>query len=176
MENKVEKFEHDITDLFNTYTFAFYPQESSCHSFGEEPPKSWEDVYKVYFQYEITRDALNIDEPGIVFRSYHDENSVMKTVAKALKAISNHEKDYSKYIGKDYFAFGGVSWRIDEVPIKKYNHYRTTKVHRYRITMTNDANEKFEFVNDILELGRFADFLDKCCEYMLAHGEPMQED
>ena len=31
--------------------FRFYPRRSSCHSFGDEPPKDWSDVYKVYYSY-----------------------------------------------------------------------------------------------------------------------------
>ena len=33
--------------------FRFYPRRSSCHSFGDEPPKDWNDVYKVYYSYSI---------------------------------------------------------------------------------------------------------------------------
>ena len=29
--------------------FRFLPQQSSCHSFGDEPPKNWDGVYKVYY-------------------------------------------------------------------------------------------------------------------------------
>lgn len=164
MQNKVEKLEYTFVDGVDVYTFVFFPQESSCHSFGDEPPTGWNDVYKVYFQYEITRDCLNLDEEEVVWKSYCDENSIMKDIAWLFSAISNNNSDAFKYLGRDYHALGGVSWRIDDIP---------SKVNCYRITMLNGANEKFELYRNSLELGYFADFLDRCCKYMLTHGDPM---
>lgn len=33
--------------------FRFYPRRSSYHSFDDNPPKTWEYVYKVYYVYSL---------------------------------------------------------------------------------------------------------------------------
>ena len=44
--------------------FRFYPKRSSCHSFNENPPKSWNEVYKVYYSYAILEeyDDLSVND------------------------------------------------------------------------------------------------------------------
>ena len=165
MNEKIAKIDYIIeeSDSFKVI-FRFYPQESSCHGFGDVPPTNWRNVYKVYFHYEIIEENLAFGESKVVFSSCHDENSIMKSIAKVMSAISNNEKEACKYLGEIYWALGGVGWKIDEI---------SSKLNQYRITLINDEDEKYELYCNNLELGYFADYLDKCCEYMLAHGDPI---
>ena len=33
----------------------FYPRSSHVHSFNDDPPTNWEEVYKVYYSWAIIR-------------------------------------------------------------------------------------------------------------------------
>ena len=48
--------------------FRFYPRRSSCHSFGDEPPKDWSDVYKVYYSYSVIFVSNKIYLSGISYK------------------------------------------------------------------------------------------------------------
>ena len=64
--------------------FRFYPRKSSCHSFGDEPPKCWEDVYKVYYSYAIIKqwkfEPEEQWESEIMFREPCDECSIIDEI------------------------------------------------------------------------------------------------
>ena len=57
----------------------------------------------------------------------------------------------------------GVSWNI-------HKHYRS-KV--YDITMFDWKNTGYRMVLGIDKLAEFGKYLEECCEYMLAHGDPI---
>ena len=53
-ETKVEHIDFIIKeDEYEKIIFRFLPRESHCHSFSDEPPTCWRNVYKVYYAYEI---------------------------------------------------------------------------------------------------------------------------
>ena len=65
---KIDFFIHD--NIHEKLIFRFYPRQSHCHSFGDEPPKSWNEVYKVYYAYSIIqqyKDNGKCEKSYIVF-------------------------------------------------------------------------------------------------------------
>lgn len=44
--------------------FRFYPKRTHVHSFDHNLPKSWEEVYKVYYTCGIIRQYYNSNENG----------------------------------------------------------------------------------------------------------------
>lgn len=76
--------------------FRFYPRSSSCHSFNEEPPKSWGEVYKVYYSWAILIQFF--DEEGAirctktVYSDDFDECSRIDEIATRCKYLSKGEE------------------------------------------------------------------------------------
>ena len=107
--------------------FRFYPRQSSCHSFGDEPPKSWSEVYKVYYSYAIIKqwkfDPEGQWESEIMFSSGCDECSTIDEVAFVClqlaegKEVFVREEDGKKFqlLNRTMMPFGmGVNWTISK--------------------------------------------------------------
>jgi len=163
--------------------FRFYPRSSSCHGFGDEPPKSRQGVYKVYFNYRIIQQYLDsngaVDCYYILFDSRCDECSCIDQVAFCCKQIAkgvNKRIDVDgeyfrevKYTDEEIMAFGmGVNWIIGE-PFPSWNkekYYCNFQLFRwdgvgYRFTLP------FEKVHS------FGEYLDRVVDYMVEHGDPI---
>jgi hypothetical protein len=73
--------------------FRFYPRQSSCHSFGDEPPKSWSDVYKVYYSYAVIKQwKFELEDQWkseIMFYEHCDECSEIDEVGQRCLLLSN---------------------------------------------------------------------------------------
>lgn len=159
-------------------TFRFLPQQSNCHSFNNNPPTKWEEVYKVYYAYEILREWKDNNSAEVMFYCGCDECSVIDEISARIKYIVdgketvtvNHgdEEYVIELFGEEIMPFGdGVSWTINkrismcdeeiryEIVLWKYDEYG------YRFRIKKD------------KLKEFGEYLEKCCEYMLAHGDPI---
>lgn len=161
-------------DEDSTIVFRFYPRQSSCHSFGDNPPTSWGDVYKVYYSYSVIQ-RYDGGESKVLFNCSCDECSIIDEVAARclLLADGNTNVDIvNPHSGKpctiqllnnEMHPMGyGVSWDI------KHHH---KDVYVISIFNWNDIGYRFYLTRK--ELKKFGDFLNKCCEYMLAHGNPI---
>ena len=176
MKRKIDfiLYENDLEKII----FRFYPRQSSCHSFGDEPPKSWNEVYKVYYCYKILKyfkdDDGNIEYYYILFDSECDECSAIGEVAARLKYLSEGKKEVTvnyhndaytiQLLDNEIYNFGYcVCWTIKD---GYHNSY------------------KFELFRDIDDVGyrfwlskekayEFGAYLNYCCEYMLEHGDPI---
>lgn len=66
--------------------FRFYPYRSHCHGFYDNSPKTWEEVYKVYYAYAILlrwKDDNGNMEPestDVLFDARCDEASIIDTI------------------------------------------------------------------------------------------------
>lgn len=162
--------------------FRFYPKQSSCHSFGDDPPKTWDEVYKVYYAYSIFKQYRYGEgqpwETYEEFTSNTDECSAIKAVGEFCKAIADGKTEYTvtdektgekhtyRYLDTELQAFGmGVDWTIAAMPcFDEKNPQR-----RYLFTLwRNNAGYRFVLAED--NLRPFGEFLLGCCEYMLKHG------
>lgn len=171
-----KKHRIDFTLCENNYSkiiFRFRPDLSNCHSHNDEPPKSWDEVYKVYYYYEIAKIYKDEDrERQVVWKSGCDECSIISEVAYRIPLILEGKKkvevEYSntKYtinLFNEIMPFGdGVFWKIDRLNKAKY-----------RFSMWNSDEIGYRFYLDKDKTQKFGEYLKECCEYMLAHSDPI---
>ena len=158
----------------NSYSkiiFRFLPKLSSCHSFGDEPPTSWKNVYKVYYYYEIFI-KYNDGKRYLLWESGCDECSIIDEVASRIPLILEGKKKIEVEYADAKFTINlfnemmptgdGVFWKIEKLSKDNYmfNLWNSLEV-GYRFHLTRDLMKDFE------------EYLKGCCEYMLAHGDPI---
>ena len=154
--------------------FRFLPRQSGCHSFNDNPPTKWEEVYKVYYSYKIFRRWKDDNFSELLFNSNCDECSVIDEIAARIKYIVAGEKSITmNYMNEEYTiellnnevrSIGyGVSWII--------NGLRESNL--YEISLWNHDEIGYRFCLEKDKLAEFGEYLNECCEYMLAHGDPI---
>ena len=153
--------------------FRFDTEYSSCHSFNDKPPTKWEDVYKVYYYYQIVHIDKEDGEEKILFDSHCDECSILDEIvarceylAKGNKKVKITRDDGTTYtvklLNQEIKPCGmGVFWTIRK-PHKKY---------QFELFDWWDKGYRFWINEDKIE--EFGKFLQSCCEYMLEHGVPI---
>ena len=150
--------------------FRFYPRRSSCHSFGDEPPKSWDEVYKMYYSYAIIQVYKEDNWSKRLFDCHCDECSIIGEIVERCKLLAEGktvfkgEHDSEKYtiklLNNEVHPFGmGTSWTISR---------RNTT---YEFKLFDWDNTGFRFYLEKDRLKEFGEYLSECCEYMLAHGD-----
>lgn len=155
--------------------FRFLPRQSHCHSFDDDPPKTWEDVYKVYYSYKIFKRDKNDNYTKELFSCDFDEHSIIRNVSADIQRIVNGEKvvlvDGHPFdlLNKEIIPLGGngVSWVINEIDCWWKNEIG------YEIVLWkyNGVGYRFYLWKD--DLKAFGEYLNECCEHMLANGEPI---
>lgn len=167
-------------NMFYTKIFRFYPRKSSCHSFNENSPKTWQEVYKVYCHYSIFKRWKNDNSIEWLFRSECDEGSMILEVATRIEYISLGKKEVVikdkfgknhtiKLLENEIHSFGdGVSWTINE-----YSSWFNPQSLIYEIVLWNSNKIGFKFSITQDRLKEFGKYLNDCCEYMLKHGVPI---
>ena len=161
-------YENDYSKII----FRFFPQQSHCHSFGDTPPKNWEEVYKVYYYYEIIQKFTDDNERLVVWKSGCDECSIIAEVASRIPLILDGKKKIEIEYANAKFTINlfnemlpcgdGVCWKIDK--LSKDN---------YQLAMWNSNEVGYRFHLYREQLQKFGEYLKECCEYMLAHGDPI---
>ena len=158
---------------YKKIVFRFLPRQSSCHGFGDEPPKNHNDIYKVYYAYKIFIRWKDNNFTKEVFNCSCDENSIIGEVAARIKYIVDgkksvtvnwHDEEYIvELLNKEILPLGdGVSWTINE-------HGKDV----YEIVLWGDYEVGYRFYLEKDKLKKFGEYLNECCEYMLAHGDPI---
>ena len=158
--------------------FRFLPQKSNCHSFNDSPPTKWEEVYKVYYAYEIIQIWKDDEFTEKEFYCNCDECSIIDEVSARIKYIIEGKKtvtvdrDGKEYViellNNEMMPFGdGVSWTINEV-VNVWN-----KEVKYEIVLWKYGHYGYRFYVEKDKLKEFGEYLKECCEYMLAHGDPI---
>lgn len=177
MKNKKAFIDFTIhEDEYIRTIFRFLPSESHCHGFGDEPPKDWAGVYKVYYAYQIIAvDKENPNENELLFKCMVDEGSAIGEVAARCLHLSEgtrsvevkHRIDGSVWkvelLNTKMLPIGyGVEWEIREA----FND-------RYEFVLFRWDNQGYRFYLPSTRIREFGTFLYGCCEYMLKHGEPI---
>ena len=174
--DKIDFILHENKDKM--LIFRFLPQKSSCHSFNDNPPTMWREVYKVYYAYEIIKvwKADNFVETE--FYCDCDECSIIDEVSTRIKYIIEGKKTVTvnrsdeeyviELLNNEMMPFGdGVSWIINEVT-NTWN-----KEIEYEIVLWKYGRYGYRFYIGKDTLKEFGEYLEECCEYMLAHGDPI---
>lgn len=160
-------------DDYETVIFRFYPRQSHCHGFHDFPPTHRGEIYKVYYSYSVFSRWTDDSSVETLFSCSCDECSVIDEVAARIKLIVDGNKSVTNVFDDEEYTiellnnemrpFGcGVSWTIDE---------RNEDL--YRIMIWNYDNTGYRFYLHKDKLKEFGEYLNECCEYMLAHGEPI---
>lgn len=180
-------------DEFYRFIFRFYPRLSHCHSFDEEPPKTYKDIYKVYFNYAIICQYLvdgKFESSEQIWNSDCDECSIIDEIAYACDKISSKifsetktvygEKHTFKYLDETFSPRGdGIDWIIRKVERYKYwdeNGETLNKpeaFHNFEFLLKRNDGVSYIFELSPEKTKEFGQFLQKCCDYMLEHGEPI---
>ena len=163
---------------FKKVVFRFYPRQSSCHSFGDEPPKDYNNIYKTYYYYKIIKTYKGEDEHFhvVLFDSSCDECSMIREVAFRLKYLSEgkkkvevkyHDDTYTvKLLDTDIRTFADcLWWKISEWQKGKKGSYK------FELFRYDDVGYRFWLSKE--KAYKFGENLNECCEYMLAHGDPI---
>ena len=153
-------------DLRERLLFRFYPRRSRVYGFHDEPPKTWDVVYKTYFSYAIIKQYKNDENSNwdseIMYEEDFDECSCIQELSYILKEIINSEHK-SKY---KIFPHGdGTSYNIAEWLDRKY------KTHYQIMTFQSYTNKGYRFSIKENQLIEFAKTIDYFLEYMLKHSE-----
>lgn len=164
--------------------FRFYPRQSSCHSFGEELPKSWKDVYKVYYSYAIIKQwKFNPEdqwESDVMFYESCDECSIIDVVGRRCLLLADEYETFEREDGeriplldKAIMPFGmGTEWTISKHSWTDWED-RSTKHTYYTFVLFDYFGKGIRFGLNSKDIKAFGEYLIGCCEYMLAHGDPI---
>ena len=179
-------------DEFCRFIFRFYPRLSHCHSFDEEPPKTYQDIYKVYFNYAIICQYLvdgKLESSEQIWNSDCDECSIIDEIAyicskisdnifTETKTIYNGEEHTFNYLDQFFCPGDGIDWKINKV--ERYNHWNKNGeilkepeiYHNFEFLMRKENGVSYIFELSPERTREFGKFLQGCCDYMLKHGEP----
>lgn len=171
------------SDEYSRIIFQFDEKRSSCHSFGDNPPKNWQDVYKVYYTWSILeqyRDREEYEWSTDYEFSVWDEGSALRAVGEYAKAIADGKKKYIvtdpstgeehtfKYLNDTLQACGdGADWTISEK-----RRFGRKEEKRYIFSIWN-RRKGYRFMLPDGRMREFGEFLTAWCEYMLENGVGM---
>ena len=142
-----------------TIGFRFFPERSHVHGFGDECPKTWDEVYKVYYDWSIYMTDLDKRSSFYVW----DEGSALADIAAAITKLAAADKTDSA----SFNAFGdGADWDI------RYFVNKECDMHSFEFGVWNH-HRGFRFYLDRDDALRFAAFIRKTLAYMLEHSEPI---
>mgnify|MGYP003571243834 CR=1 FL=1 len=145
--------------------FVFYPKESHMHGFRDEPPKTFEEVYKVYYSWSI--EEVTDAHPGEeVIHMRCDECSAVLDLALLIRhCLQNEEDGECLSCGQE-----GSIW---ELKYYRKNPPLTYKDNICFSVWSNYTYKGYRFWLDVDEANEFAQFIDDVNNHMLENGEPI---
>lgn len=157
--------------------FRFYPRSTHVHGFYDDPPKNWEEVYKVYYSWAIIKQYYEyrnddsgtkiVPEDSVVLLDFGcDECSMLPDLAVVIK----HVMDTGEIYDEPTFGLPAGDWRIEkyEWDDEYFNeHHESYQFYVF----DNFSNQGFRFVLEKEEVLKFCDWLDMINQYALDHGE-----
>lgn len=164
--------------------FRFYPRQSSCHSFGDNPPQDWSDVYKVYYSYAIIKqwkfDPNDQLESEIMFYENCDECSEIDEVGQRCLLLADGIEVFKREDGREVrlldnliLPFGmGTNWTISKNTWTDWEDENIKHTY-YKFTLFDYFDKGFRFSINEKDVKVFGEYLLGCCEYMLTHGDPI---
>lgn len=157
----------------------FYPMRSHVHGFGDDCPKDWKSVYKVYYcwrilQYEKWAGKEDWDAPKPMFEMMVDECSALVNLADHLRYVLKKKSKYHSLIS---YGQPGSDW---EIKYRKYWNTFGEKAERVPemdfvdISVWNSYTEQgYRFILKIKQCEKFIEYLDRVNEHMLENSEPI---
>ena len=161
MKRKIDFVIHSKDD--ERLIFRFYPRSSHVHGFHDDPPKTWEEVYKVYYSFAILRqwrwDTSKEWQSEVMYSEGFDECSCISSVSFIMnQIICKQSKKRSFYA---FPAGDGTNYTIKQIRGKDWEF----------ILFQSYTNKGYRFVLNEQKMAEFAKVIDYFDEYMLQHGE-----
>lgn len=148
----------------------FYPRSSHVHGFHDDPPTSWNSVYKVYYSWSIVRqnydDNNKLCNSEILFSMPYDECSELPDLSERINKLVKVESD-------DYIDYNSAFLSCGQWIIRKFNgcyHSVRSKVYEYMVFDKYTGKGYRFYLNESLTKD-FCGWLDKINQYMLEHSE-----
>lgn len=155
---------------YSRLLFRVYPKQTYIHSFDNEPPKTWDKVYKVYYSWAIIKQYKNdygIIEPESSKRlmyMYCDECSNVVGLHEIIRWVIENQKEYN------YPTIGQPAgdWKIDiRKGIREWNNNESYEYYDFQV-FDNWDNNGFRFTLDKNQTEDFANWLEQMNERALA--------
>lgn len=181
-KRKIDFIIHQVED--ERLIFRFYPRQSSCHSFNEVPPTKPEEIYKVYYSYAVIKQwKFNPEdqwESEIMFYEHCDECSEIDEVgqrclllADGIEVFKRDDDREIQLLDNRILPFGmGTNWTISKNTWTDWED-KSIKHTYYKFTLFDYFDKGFRFSINEKDMKAFGEYLSECCEYMLAHGNPI---
>ena len=146
--------------------FRFHPITSHVHSFDEFPPKTWEEVYKTYYDWEIFIHSLDKDAMDVsLFEISCDECSTLPSLARVIKKVIREQtSDFLLPMG-----WPSAEWQLE---YREGNNIFVGDGIVFTV-FENSYNRGYKFFLENERALGFCDYLDCVNAYMLSHGEPI---
>lgn len=146
-------------ESFYKDVFRFYPQSISVHSFNDNPPKNWDEVYKVYYSWAILR-KYNYGKTQRLFDLPWDEGSGIPNLSNAIKYVIETKKDFvMRGIGQpsgDWYIYYKTYYSLDG----------DTNYLEFHV-FNSFTNQGYKFILTIDECNKFCEYLNKINTYAL---------
>lgn len=158
--------------------FRFKFSQSHMHSFDENPPKTYGDVFKVYYSWEILRSINDswTDEPNwqpfqAIFSFRCDECSALTSMSWIIRHVIRYKKKRQEV---NSFGQPASDWELEYKKGWEGLDSGISQKDQLLFKVWNNSSDLgFRFWLDIQTALKFSDFLDECNQYMLEHGEPI---
>lgn len=162
-------------DEYETIIFRFRPRQSSCHSHNDKPPMSWDQVYKVYYSYSVIKKYKDGDRSTILFNCSCDECSVIDEVAVRCLYLVNGQSsvDVKHPLTDENYTIQLLNNEIHPCGYGVHWDIKHLYENQYSISMFDWDGVGYRFYLNLKKMKEFGEYLNECCEYMLAHGDPI---
>lgn len=166
------KFDYVIenSEGFHRDIFRIYPVNTHIHSFNDEPPKNWKEVYKVYYSWAFIRqwykdDSNEIKESEIILKMDCDECSDIPNLSGMLKYVMETGDPI------EGMACGQPAGEWDITQSKGFDG-KNEPYEYYKIQVfDNWYNKGYRFWFNKDEVLEFCEWLNNVNQYLLEHGE-----
>lgn len=144
----------------------YYPRRTHVHSHNEKPPKTWEEVYKVYYSWAIIRQYYDdnienkIENSKILFALDCDECSQLPNLSGIIKYVM----ETGEVFNDPTFGQPAGDWCIKKNKSEDFEYY-------FFQVFNNWTNQGYRFSLNKNETLEFCEWLDKINQYALEHGE-----
>lgn len=166
---------------YSCIKIRFYPQKSHMHSFNDDPPLNYNEVYKVYYSWGILEAINNYsNERGRgckkVFTFDYDENSALSCLDQAIKHVIRYKnkKMVLQSVGQP-----GSNWNIYYNKYYGYSEDDFEEIHIPQMdylvfeVWNNCSNQGYKFDLSVETAKEFSDFISDVNKHMLENGEPI---
>ena len=164
------KFEFILeNNNYSKLIFKFDYKNTHVHSFNEELPKDWKEVYKVYYSWKIYRKYEYDDEKytQTLLNLSCDECSIIPDLSTIIKRVIETGEVFN------YPTLGQPAgdWIINKKTYKDFDN--TEKSYIEFQVFNNVSGQGIRWSMNIDNSLNFCNYLDSINDYALKHGEPI---